>query len=146
MVAQFPAEEKSCLRSHPFRLLTAFAATFPKGTAFGGGGKVSGITQRRPLGGAGERSETEGVLGLTGAVPHPALRATSPRWVKASALPEISSLYLNFSDELYGLAPPLGELARERLRGFIPRKKAAAPGTVQRLVYNIKVSQFFFAA
>ena len=34
-----------------------------KGTAFGGGGKVSGIAQRRPLGGAGcERSEqTEGV-------------------------------------------------------------------------------------
>ena len=29
------------LRSHPFRLLTAFAATFPKGTAFGSGGKVS---------------------------------------------------------------------------------------------------------
>ena len=26
---------------YPFRLLTAFAATFPKGTAFGGGGKVS---------------------------------------------------------------------------------------------------------
>ena len=39
-----------------------------------------------------------------------------------------------------------GNLARERLRGFIPRKKAAAPGTAQRLVYNIKVSQFFFAA
>ena len=41
-------------------------ATFPKGTAFGGGGKVSGIAIRRPLGGAGcERSEqTEGVLGL----------------------------------------------------------------------------------
>ena len=38
-------------------------ATFPKGTAFGGGDKVSGIAQRRPLGGAGcERSEqTEGV-------------------------------------------------------------------------------------
>ena len=34
-----------------------------KGTAFGGGGKVFGIAQRRPLGGAGcERSEqTEGV-------------------------------------------------------------------------------------
>ena len=35
-------------------------ATFPKGTAFGGGGKVSDTAQRRPLGGAGERSETEG--------------------------------------------------------------------------------------
>ena len=40
-------------------------ATFPKGTAFGGGDKVSGIAIRRPLGGAGERSEPEGVLGLT---------------------------------------------------------------------------------
>ena len=36
-------------------------ATFPKGTAFGGGDKVSGVAQRRPLGGAVERSETEGV-------------------------------------------------------------------------------------
>jgi len=26
----------------PFRLLPLVAATFPKGTAFGGGGKVSG--------------------------------------------------------------------------------------------------------
>ena len=34
---------------NPFRLLTTFAATFPKGTAFGGGEKVSGITQSRPL-------------------------------------------------------------------------------------------------
>ena len=39
-------------------------ATFPKGTAFGGNGKVSGITQRRPLGGAAERSEAEGVHSL----------------------------------------------------------------------------------
>ena len=37
-------------------------ATFPKGTAFGGGGKVSGIAIRRPLGGAAERSEAEGVF------------------------------------------------------------------------------------
>ena len=37
-------------------------ATFPKGTAFGGNGKVSGRVQRRPLGGAAERSEAEGVL------------------------------------------------------------------------------------
>ena len=57
------------LRSYPFRLLTAFAATFPKGTAFGGGGKVSCITQRRPLGGAAERSEAEGVS-LQKSAPH----------------------------------------------------------------------------
>ena len=39
-------------------------ATFPKGTAFRGGDKLSGSALRRPLGGAGcERSEqTEGVL------------------------------------------------------------------------------------
>ena len=49
----------------PFRLFPLVAATFPKGTAFGGGSKVSGSAIRRPLGGAVERSETEGVLGLT---------------------------------------------------------------------------------
>ena len=39
----------------------------PQGDGFSGGGKVSGIAQRRPLGGAGcERSEqTAGVLGLS---------------------------------------------------------------------------------
>ena len=46
----------------PFRLAASRQATFPKGTAFGGGGIVSGSAQRRPLGGAGERSEPEGVL------------------------------------------------------------------------------------
>ena len=35
---------------YPFRLLTAFAATFPKGTAFGGEGKVHGIAKGVPLG------------------------------------------------------------------------------------------------
>ena len=37
--------------------------TFPKGTAFSGNGKVSGIAQRRPLGGAccDQREQTEGV-------------------------------------------------------------------------------------
>ena len=37
----------------------------PQGDGFRGGGKVSGVAIRRPLGGAGERSEPEGVLGLT---------------------------------------------------------------------------------
>ena len=47
-------------------------ATFPKGTAFGGGGKVSGSAIRRPLGGAGcERSEqTEGVHPLSSCIYH----------------------------------------------------------------------------
>ena len=49
---------------YPFRLAASRQATFPKGTAFGGGGKVSGIAQRRPLGGAAERSEAEGVRSL----------------------------------------------------------------------------------
>ena len=59
-----------------------FAAIhLPQGDGFSSGDKVSGTAQRRPLGGAGcERSEqTEGVLGLTGVAPHPALRATFPR-------------------------------------------------------------------
>ena len=80
----------------PFRLLPLVAATFPKGTALGGGGKVSGSAIRRPLGGAGERSETEGVLGLTAVRPLsqalsglPALPKGEPR-----ALPEASSLCL----------------------------------------------------
>ena len=48
---------------HPFRLLTSFAAIFPKGTALGGDGKLSGIAKRRPLGGAGTaQAVTEGVL------------------------------------------------------------------------------------
>ena len=53
--------------SDPFRLAASRQATFPKGTAFSGGGKVSGTTQRRPLGGAGERSEPEGVFPARGA-------------------------------------------------------------------------------
>ena len=34
----------------------------PQGDGFSGGGKICGSAERRPLGGAGERSETEGVL------------------------------------------------------------------------------------
>ena len=46
----------------PFRLLPLVAATFPKGTAFGGDGKVSGRAKGPILEGAVERSETGGVL------------------------------------------------------------------------------------
>ena len=66
--------------SYPFRLLTAFAATFPKGTAFGGGGKVSGIAQRRPLGGAGAQ-RLKGLAGLT------ARLHSSRRYFKSPDLP-----------------------------------------------------------
>ena len=37
----------------------------PQGDGFSGGGKLCGSAERRPLGGAVERSETEGVLWLT---------------------------------------------------------------------------------
>jgi hypothetical protein len=37
------------------------AIHLPQGDGFCGSGKVVGIAQRRPLGGAGERSEPEGV-------------------------------------------------------------------------------------
>lgn len=48
---------------NPFRLAAARQATFPKGTALGGDGKLSGIAKRRPLGGAGTaQAVTEGVL------------------------------------------------------------------------------------
>ena len=46
---------------NPFRLLPLVAATFPKGTAYCGDGKVSGSSQRLPLGGAGALAP-EGVI------------------------------------------------------------------------------------
>ena len=52
---------EGCFGVNPFRLAAARQATFPKGTAFSGSDKVSGVAIRRPLGGAGERNETEGV-------------------------------------------------------------------------------------
>ena len=56
-------------------------ATFPKGTAFGSGGKVFGIAQRRPLGGAGERSEPEGVaFGMAGKFPATPPLLKKPLW------------------------------------------------------------------
>ena len=55
---------------NPFRLAASRQSTFPKGTAFGGGGKVSGIAIRRPLGGAGEHSEPEGVFSLSSCISH----------------------------------------------------------------------------
>ena len=49
-------------------------ATFPKGTAFGGGDKVSGIAQRRPLGGAGAQR----LRGFLPELPQSRLRRASP--------------------------------------------------------------------
>ena len=56
-----PERARTLSRSATPSVIACGDATFPKGTAFGGGGKVSGSAQRRPLGGAGERSEPEGV-------------------------------------------------------------------------------------
>ena len=65
-----------------------------------------------PLGEVASRSDDgEGAARLTGAAPHPALRATFPRWVKASAVA------IQFPAQ--PKTSPWGELARERLRGFI---------------------------
>ena len=70
-------------------------ATFPKGTAFGDGGKVYGTAQRRPLGGAGERSETEGV----------------PR---SAALSQKAALQLPFSSTTPPVKIAFGALRRAR--------------------------------
>ena len=53
---------KVCLPgSYPFRQSLRLCH-LPQGDGFSGGGKLCGNAERRPLGGAGERSETEGVL------------------------------------------------------------------------------------
>ena len=61
MAGKFAAKAGSDLPGSTPSVIACGDATFPKGTAFGGSDKVSGIAQRRPLGGAGERSEPEGV-------------------------------------------------------------------------------------
>ena len=96
MAGKFQAKPQSGLPgNYPFRLAASRQATFPKGTAFGGGGKVSGIAQRRPLGGAGcERSEqTEGVLGQRRA-PSQSPAVTALPKGEPRARPEAFSLHL----------------------------------------------------
>ena len=44
--------ESAALRGSTPSVIAYGDATFPKGTAFGGGGKLCGSTERRPLGGA----------------------------------------------------------------------------------------------
>ena len=53
--------ERAHAGKNPFRLAAARQATFPKGTAFCSGDKLSGSAKGVPLGGAGECSEAEGV-------------------------------------------------------------------------------------
>ena len=49
LVAASSPEGGAFAWGYPFRLAVSRQATFPKGTAFGGSGKVPGIVQRRPL-------------------------------------------------------------------------------------------------
>ena len=46
--------ESAALRGSTPSVIAYGDATFPKGTAFRGGGKLCGSTERRPLGGAGK--------------------------------------------------------------------------------------------
>ena len=58
----FWLKRKVCLPgSYPFRQSLRLCH-LPQGDGFSGGGKLCGNAERRPPGGAGERSETEGVL------------------------------------------------------------------------------------
>ena len=125
MTGKFAAQVQSGLPGVPLPSCRCAAIHLPQGDGFSGGGKVVGIAQRRPLGGAGERSETEGVLGLAGAAPHP---ATFPRRGKASAVAETSPV----SPE----APSQRELARRkpRLREFFPLKKYAKNSAFRRVL------------
>ena len=51
MAGKFPNQVQSCLpREYPFRLLTAFAATFPKGTASVVAAKFPAAPKGVPLG------------------------------------------------------------------------------------------------
>ena len=61
MTGKFAAQVQSGLPGVPLPSCRCAAIHLPQGDGFSGGGKVVGIAQRRPLGGAGERSETEGV-------------------------------------------------------------------------------------
>ena len=58
-----------------------------RGTALGDGGKVSGTAQRRPLGGAGERSEPEGVASLRGRITRHKNRAAARGFVQQPCFP-----------------------------------------------------------
>ena len=85
-------------------------ATFPKGTAFGGGDKVSGIAQRRPLGGAGAGAP-EGVSAET----PPVCCADSPLWDGAFGMAgEFLAEVQSFRERLL----PLGGAVAQRLRGY----------------------------
>ena len=128
----------------PFRLLPLVAATFPKGTAFGGGGKVSGSAIRRPLGGAVERSETEGVLGLTAyALSVIAARCHTPPFVAARHLPpergksflkgrgkstaESFSLHLKLQQRALDLGSPFGGAGAGAPERVPKKQNAQAP-------------------
>ena len=87
-------------------------ATFPKGTAFGGGDKVSGSAIRRPLGGAGFAQQRLRGYFSRSAAPSQALpRQLSQRESQAVSL---DTKVLGSMRKLPAvlLALPLGELAK----------------------------------
>ena len=49
MTGKFVTEVQSCLPGSTPSVIACGDATFPKGTAFGGDGKVSGTAQKLPL-------------------------------------------------------------------------------------------------
>ena len=110
MAGRFPAQVKSSLPGSTPSVIACGDATFPKGTAFRGGDKVSGSALRRPLGGAGARSETEGG-GQPGSTPS-VIACGDATFPKGTAL----VVAIKFSAQPKGV--PLGELASvARLRG-----------------------------
>ena len=76
MTGKFAAQVQSGLPGVPLPSCRCAAIHLPQGDGFSGGGKVVGIAQRRPLGGAVEHSETEGVSTET----PPVCCADSPLW------------------------------------------------------------------
>ena len=102
---------------YPFRLLPLVAATFPKGTAFGDSGKVSGASSKASPWGAGEHSEPEGVaFGMAGKFPAK-------------------------SQSLWTCLLPLGGAVAQRLRGF---ESAEPEKTVKRSSRRTGVNLQFF--
>ena len=84
------------------------------------------------------RERLRGRARLTRAAPHPALRATFPRWVKASAMTVRFWLKRGAAG---GCPLPLGGAVAQRLRGF---KSAEPEKTVKRSSRRTGVNLQFF--
>ena len=113
----FWLKRKVCLPgSYPFRQSLRLCH-LPQGDGFSGGGKLCGNAERRPPGGAGERSETEGVL-------HASILVL-PR---SAALPQKAALQMPFPS----MTPPVKmrlERSAERDKREILNNNSAATTT-----------------